>query len=143
MECQSLNEVQLPGIVVEHAEVEGDQLVILGRCAAATACCPTCRQSSGRVHSYRARILHDLASLGLLVILRLRVRRFRCTHPDCSQRTFTETLAPLAQRWAHRTDRLKASLHRIAMMLGREPGARLAGRLALPSSGTTLLCLLR
>lgn len=29
------------------------------------------------------------------------------------------------------------------MMLGGELGARLAGRLALPSSGTTLLCLLR
>jgi transposase len=143
MEYLTFNEVQFPGIVVEQAIVEGEQLIILGRCAAATACCPNCQQSSGRVHSYRARRLHDMPSLGLPVILRLRVRRFRCTHLGCPRRTFTETLAPLAQRCAHRTNRLNAGLHRIAMMLGGEAGARLADRLAMSSSGTTLLRRLR
>jgi hypothetical protein len=87
--------------------------------------------------------LQNLPSLGLPAILRLQVRRFRCTQPGCPQRTLTETITPLAQRWAHRTDRLRGSLHRFAMMLAGEAGARLAGRIGMPSSGTTLLRLLR
>lgn len=143
MENLTSNEVQLPGIVVERMIVEGKLLIISGRCETASACCPSCQQPSGRVHSYRTRILQDLPSLGLPVILRLQVRRFRCPQPDCARRTFTEPLTPLAQRWAHRTDRLRTGLHRVAMMLAGEAGARLAGRLAMPSSGTTLLRLLR
>jgi len=108
MECLAIAEVQLPGIVVEQVFVDREQLIIQGRCTATTAFCPDCHLPSGRVHSYRTRTLHDLPSLGLAVVLRLQVRRFRCPQAGWTRRTFTETLAPLAQRWAHRTDRLTA-----------------------------------
>jgi transposase len=102
-------------------------------------CCLACEQPTRRIHSYRSRTLQDLPSLGLPVILRLQIRRFRCGQPGCPRRTFTESLAPQA----HRTDRLRAGLYRIAMMLAGEAGARLAKQVRMPSGGTTLLRLLR
>ena len=116
MECLAIETTQLLGIMVERVVVDEARLVIYGRSAGTTACRPASHQASGRMHSYRSRTLRDLPSEGRPVILRLRIRRFRCGQPGCLRRTFTESLAPLAKRWAHRTDRLRADLSRIAMM---------------------------
>src|SRR5690349_3544161 len=72
MECLTVDAAQLPGIVIEQVIVQEARLVICGRFAAATGCCPACHSPSSRVHSNRSRTLHDLPSLGLPVTLRLR-----------------------------------------------------------------------
>lgn len=135
--------VLLPGVVMETSDVHDGQLVITCHREGVQACCPSCQRPSQRVHSYRWRVLKDLPVFGFATQLRLRVRRFRCGQADCERHTFTECLSPLAKRWAHRTERLRVGLHRIGMMLGGEAGARLAGGLAMPVGGVSLLRLLR
>jgi transposase len=79
---------------------------------------------------------------GRILCLHLRVRRFRCTNRDCRRRIFAERLA-LTQPKARRTLRLREIQQQIGLALGGEPGSRLAGRLAMPVSGDTLLRLIR
>jgi transposase len=47
----------------------------------ATAACPRCGKLSDRVHSQYLRTLADLACHDRPVLVRLQVRRFRCTTP--------------------------------------------------------------
>lgn len=79
---------------------------------------------------------------GRILYLHLRVRRFRCTNRDCRRRIFAERLA-FTQPKARRTLRLREIQQQIGLALGGEPGSRLAGRLAMPVSGDTLLRLIR
>jgi hypothetical protein len=76
---------------------------------APTARCPACGTASGRVHA------------------------------GCDRRIFCERLPQLAAPHARTTDRL-ADRHRLlGLALGGEPGSRLAGEPAIPTSGDTIL----
>ena len=77
-----------------------------------------------------------------ILYLHLRVRRFRCANRDCRRRIFAERPA-LTQPKARRTLRRREIQQQIGLVLGGEPGSRLAGRLAMPVSGDTLLRLIR
>jgi transposase len=72
------------------------------------------------------------------VVLRLAIRRFQCRNGACAKRTFTERLSVVAP-YSQTTNRLTATHQAIALALGGEPGARLAGKLAVPTSPDTLL----
>ena len=74
--------------------------------------------------------------------MQVRVRRFRCTNLECRRRIFAERL-DIAQPKARRTLRLREIQQQIGFAVGGEPGSRLAGRLAMPVSGDTLLRLVR
>lgn len=97
---------------------------------------------STRTHSSYWRRLADLPWQGRVVALQVRVRRFRCTNLDCRRRIFAERLA-LTRPKARRTLPLREIQQQIGLALGGEPGSRLAGRLAMPVSGDTLLRLIR
>src|SRR5205807_6083994 len=71
------------------------------------------------------------------------VRRFRCYQPDCPRETFVEQAPLLAERYAHRTLRLRSMLESIGISLGGRPGNRHCRRLAMPTSRTTLLRMVR
>src|SRR5215471_2565886 len=87
--------------------------------------CPRCGTPSDRIHSQYRRTIADLPCQQRLLIVRLRVRRFRCTRPDCSQRVFCERLPGVINAHARSTTRL-ADAHRvIGWALGGEAGARL------------------
>ncbi len=118
-------------------------LTILASSGAPDAPCPRCGQRSQRVHSRYARTLADLPWATLVVQLRVRVRKFFCDNAACPQRIFGERLADVAAASARRTTRQQESLTAIAFALGGEAGARLAGKLGMPSSPDTLLRLLR
>ncbi|NDV87232.1 ISL3 family transposase [Aurantimonas aggregata] len=105
---------------------------------AADACCPRCHRRSGRVHSRYIRQLADLPWHGRVVCVHLHARRFRCDNSTCSQRIFVERL-PEVRVHARRTLRLGQSQLAIGLATGGEPGSRLAGKLAMPVSGDTLL----
>lgn len=107
-----------------------------------SATCPLCGGSSTRAHSFYSRRLADLPWQGRVVELQVRVRRFRCTSLGCRRRIFAESLA-IAGPKARRTLRLREIQRQIGLALGGEPGSRLAGRLAMPVSGDTLLRLIR
>jgi hypothetical protein len=75
--------------------------------------------------------------------LRIRARRFRCPNPDCSRQTFAERLAGTAPVAARRTGWLGDLQQHLGLALGGEAGARLAQRLAIPTSPDTLLRMAR
>ena len=72
-------------------------------------------------------------------MLRVQARRFRCLNPACPRRTFAEGLTGAAGSSTHRTERLSELQCYLGLAAGGEAGARLAERLAMPTSADTLL----
>lgn len=104
-----------------------------------SARCPTCSQSSARIHSRYHRTLADLPCSGIAVQLALWVPKFFCDNPCCERRIFPAPLPQLAARYARRTMRLQEALRWIGLSLGGEAGARLSEQLHLTASGDTIL----
>jgi transposase len=131
------------GLVIDRLLPGPDRIVLLARPRSPEARCPSCDRSSARVHSAYLRRLADLPWQGRVVELRVRVRRFRCVRAECRRSIFAERLPQVATARARRTSRLCDAQRHIGLALGGEPGSRLAGRLAMPVSGDTLLRLVR
>jgi transposase len=108
-----------------------------------TADCPACGRPSDRVHSRYERTIADRGLGNREVLIRLRVRRFRCRNGECAQRIFAEQIAGLTQRYQRRTPPLTSLLVDVALALGGRAGARLTRRLPAGVSHMTLLRLLR
>ncbi len=141
-----LDEVLLPSLddfdVVDVAVAQEMISVGIGLRTTAAAC-PCCGRSSSRVHSQYGRTVADLPCAGRSVQLRVTVRRFFCDNPMCGRRTFAERLPSLAVQYARRTIRLAAKQRQAGLALGGEAGARLLSQLGMPTSGDTVLRLLR
>jgi transposase len=105
--------------------------------------CPDCATRCGRVHSRYERTIRDLPWRGTPVTIRWRTRRFFCDNPECRRVVFSEQLPDLVARRRCGTPRLDRTLVRIGLESGGEPGARLAAKLGLPTSGDTILRRLR
>ena len=120
-----------------------DHVTIVTEPRQATAACPLCGRLSGRVHSRYRRTLADLPWQGTRAVLRVRARRFRCATPTCPRQVFAERLPDIVRPSARRTLRLAATQRHVASAMGGEPGARLTRHLAMPTSGDTLLRLVR
>lgn len=118
---------------------EPDSITVVVETARESVPCPDCQQPSRRVHSRYTRTLADLPWNGVSVRLRLHTRRFFCSSLTCARRVFTERLPQTAARYARRTARLTDALQRLGLLVGGEPGARLAGKLGMHASGDTLL----
>lgn len=101
--------------------------------------CPSCHRRSCRVHSRYQRTIADLPGNGCPVSLQFRTRRFFCGRRSCSQAIFAERLTGLAGVSARRTDRLHRSLRELGFALGGRAGSRLASRLAMSASPSTLI----
>ena len=114
-------------------------IIITATVAAAHAVCPTCGQSSRRVHSTYLRHPRDLPWGGRPVQLRLQVRRFFCDTPACQRTTFAEQVTGLTRPYAQRTVGLNAALQTLGLALGGEAGAVVGGKLGMPGSADTIL----
>src|SRR6185437_16343324 len=73
---------------------------------------------------------------GRPVTIDVAARRFHCLNRDCGRRTFVERLTEVACRSGRRTGRLREPHHHLGLALGGEAGARLAARIAVPTSPT-------
>ena len=131
------------GLLVQHVLPSPNHLVIVASLDQASATCPGCEASSSHVHSRYERTLGDLPCQGQPVTLRIAVRRFRCPTPLCPRRTFAERMVGIAQPLARRTCRLGEQQRHVGLALGGQAGARLAAKLAMPTSPDTLLRLVR
>lgn len=116
-----------------------NSLVVLAASTAAQATCPLCGFESKRVHSRYRRTIADLPFGGRTFILRLVVRRFRCTNAGCERRIFCERFPQWLDAYARSTSRLQTLHREIGSAVGGEPGSRLAEELAMPISGDTLI----
>jgi len=123
---------------LQRVETSACTAAVFVQATVRAARCPLCRQTSDRVHSRYVRKLADLPSHGQAIEIRLRVRRFFCSGSECPRRIFAERL-PFVAAFARTTSRLRDIHAEIGMFLGGEAGARLASRLAVPTSPDTLL----
>ena len=117
----------------------------LVECASTSAesCCPQCATPSRRIHSTYTRKPRDLPISDQPLRLLLHVQRFFGGVATCPQRTFAERLPELLPVRAQRTGRLPQSLSVLGFALGGRAEARMARKLALPTSRDTLLRLIR
>ena len=127
------------GLLVQQILPSPDHLTIATSSCQHSASCPECGMLSQHVHSHYSRALSDLPWQGRPVTLRVQARRFRCRNLSCPRQTFAESLADAAPRSARRTGRLGDLQRHLGFALGGEAGARLAERLAMPTSADTLL----
>ncbi len=133
----------LPGFAVDEVREQDSITEVVAHATQDHATCPFCRQPSRHVHSYYRRTPADLPILDRRVHLQLTVRRFRCQTQRCPKTTFAERLPTLLAPHAQRTERLNTALGAVAFALGGQAGSRLATKLAMPTSGDTLLRTIR
>jgi transposase len=124
---------------LDHLISESNAVTVVVQTTREAVPCPDCQHPSRRVHSHYIRTLADLPWSGVAVRLRLHTRRFFCSSLTCSRRVFTERLPGTAGRYARRTLRFEEALQILGLLVGGEPGARLAQKLGLRTSGDTLL----
>jgi transposase len=122
-----------------RTEFDGITLTLGIATTAPHASCPACGQQTWRVHSRYIRKLAEEPAFGRRVRLRMTVRRFLCPGPQCTRRIFVEPLHGFAARYARTTTRLARTHLAIGSALGGKAGARLAEKLAMPTSPDTLL----
>lgn len=133
----------LPGCSVQEVSQTEEAIFITACATTRSASCPDCQQLSSQVHSLYTRSPQALPSSGRPVRLLLQVRRFRCATPTCRRKTFAETFPHLLAPYAQRTSPVQVMLRVIGEAVGGEAGARLSQRLAMKSSPTTVLRLIR
>jgi transposase len=127
------------GVAIDTAEITEEQITLHAATTTVQVRCPACTQVACRVHSSYVRTLTDLPWSGMLVRVRLRVRRFFCATAICPRRTFVEQVPRLTQPHAQRTSRMNHLLQILGVAVGGEPGHRLCHRLRMPASADTLL----
>jgi transposase len=132
-----------PDMHLDKVTVEQDTVQLEVTATAPQARCPCCAVPSSSVHSRYHRHLTDLPWGMRLVRIQLTVRKFVCRNTTCTRRIFTERLPALVTPSARKTDRLITILRATGLALGGQAGARLAARLRLPTSASTLLRLVR
>jgi transposase len=128
-----------PDLCVTDLTIEADAVTIHVESTAIVAGCPHCGGRASRVHSHYTRTLDDLPICGRRTTLLVTARRFFCDDLDCPRTLFCERLAQLTAPRARTTGPLAESHQAIGFALGGEAGARLAEKLAVPTSPDTLL----
>lgn len=105
--------------------------------------CPRCGVVSARVHRRYERRLTDAAVGGRPVEIRLRVRQFVCQQQTCNIRRFAEQVPGLTVRYGRRSLLLGGVLATLGLAAAGRAAARLAGRLGVFVSRSSLLRLVR
>jgi transposase len=134
----STSTVHLTALTIEQESVS-----LQLTATAPTASCPRCTAPSSSIHSRYQRHPTDLPWGTYVVRIQLTVRKFVCRNAACTRRIFTERLPDLIATYARKTHRLITVLRAIGMAVGGQAGARLAARLRLPTSPSTLLRLVQ
>jgi transposase len=127
------------GVRLTHVTVEKTAIRLQLTAIAPTAACPLCGLPSSAIHSRYQRRLTDVPWGARTVHVQLTARKFLCRKATCRRRIFTERLPDLIATYARKTHRLITALRAIGLALGGQAGARLAARLRLPTSPSTLL----
>jgi transposase len=114
-----------PGLKLQDVAINAEMVSLSVESSCPSVACPVCGQSTARLHSRYLRTLADLPWGGRSVRLALRVRRFRCSHPECPRRIFAERIPDLVAPYARKTTRLHEILRLVGFALGGEGGTRL------------------
>jgi transposase len=127
------------GLEVADISASDKLLTVRLKACAPNGICPLCAHAATHVRSYYTRFVADVPCAGRHVQLILRVRKFRCDTASCPRKVFAERLGPFIEAWARKTTRLRQAIEAIGLSTCGEGGARLADRLGLATSPTTVL----
>jgi zinc-finger of transposase IS204/IS1001/IS1096/IS1165 len=127
------------GLSIERIDPTATTVTVFVVATGASAACPLCACSSGRIHSSYTRKVADLPCAGRQVTLVLSVRKFFCGSLPCRRSICTERLPDLVQPWARVTKRLLAALQALGVATSAEVSERLAPRLGMKIAAPTLL----
>jgi transposase len=127
-----------PGVRITDYSVLNDTLYLLLTSTRSLATCPVCRTPSMAQHSSYQRTFRDVPCGGYALRIQLRTRRFFCRQQDCTRRIFTERFPFFLLPRARMTERFRAALLALSATTAHEAAQRLACRLHLPTSVTTL-----
>src|SRR5258708_19340726 len=127
------------GLKIATTSMRDDLLLVQVVSTQVRSCCPLCFCPAERRHSQYTRVVADLPCAGFRVQLILHVRRFFCDTADCIRKIFTERLPAFVLPWARLTVRLCEALQSLGEASCGELGTRLAERLAVQTSPTTIL----
>ena len=131
-----------PTLVVTEIIATETEVTMTLEAESTSANCPDCEVPSTRHHSSYLRHIQD-TPLGLMkVTLYLKVRRMRCANSQCLRKTFAEQFPELVGRRRRKTLRLFTQLVQIGLAQGGQAGARLANKLLMPASSSTVLRLI-
>lgn len=133
---------KVPDLKIERIEQEDGVLLLAFRLTGPTARCPNCDRAANRVHSHYTRRIADLPWGSYVVRLHLRVRKFFCRFPLCARRIFAERLPTLVAPHARPTVRQREIARLVGLAVGARAGSRLAKRLQMVMSPSTMLRLL-
>jgi len=140
MQIEASSLFSLPdGLELTSIAVVGNILTLHVTATAKSRPCPLCTQQATHVRSYYTRLVADVPCAGRQVQLILHVRKFRCDSVSCPRKIFAERLGPFVEAWARKTTRLRQAIEAIGLSTCGEGGARLAARLAIATSPTTIL----
>jgi transposase len=128
-----------PGVEILTTTTVDDLLRVEVVSTRSSSRCPLCFQPAMRIHSRYTRVVADVPCGGFQVQLVLHVRKFFCDTSNCPRKIFTERLPVFVHPWARMTTRLCQMLQALGLATCGELGTRLAGRLAMHTSPTTLL----
>jgi transposase len=126
------------GLEIATAILREDLLVVEVVSTKARSCCPLCFCPAERRHSQYRRVLADVPCAGFRLQLILHVRRVFCDTTDGIRRIFPERLPAFVLPWARLTVRLCEALQSVGLATCGELGTRLAKRLAMQTSPTTI-----
>jgi transposase len=129
----------LAGVLVDRVERVGGRIVFEVRSRAVGGRCPSCAVVSRRVHGRYSRMLTDVPVAGQGVVIRVRIRRFKCLSGGCAAVTFAEQIPMLTVPHARYTPAFEGWITRIGLALAGRAGARLSGALAAGVGRDTLL----
>src|SRR6266699_2380534 len=124
---------------IDAVEQNHNLLVVSLSAISSVVPCPRCGTPGSRIHSRYRRTVADVACGGQRVVLKLTVRKWVCSSPSCSQRIFAEHFVELVQRYARMTDRLIQTLQSVGTTTNGADGARLSSKLAMPTTGKTII----
>ena len=133
----------LSPVVIDRVDEVDGMVVITAHPRARGSRCRRCHRVSTRVHSRYRRHLADLPVSGRPVEVVLLVRRFFCVHVDCDACTFVEQVPGLTERHARQSSGLRAALVAVGLALAGRAGSRLASKLGMAVSRSTLLRMIR
>lgn len=129
----------LAGALVDRVERVGGLVVFEVRSRAVGGRCPSCAAVSRRVHGRYERMLRDVPVGGQRVVIRVRIRRFKCLSGDCPAVTFAEQIPMLTAPFARYTPVFEDWITRVGLALAGRAGSRLAGALGAGVGRDTLL----
>ncbi|MGL5916412.1 MAG: transposase family protein [Culicoidibacterales bacterium] len=124
-------------------EKNENKLTVFLSCIIKESICPCCRQKSKRIHSYHVRTIQDLPIGEYGVTLKIPFRRFQCLNLECKKNYFVETFPSFVSSKKRRTDRLTASILRLALHQASEECARELEYNHIKISGDTILKIIK